>query len=184
MNTVEDFKNAPVGATATLSYGLRAMKIGYFEPLWIAQNGWFMSNEQVEGRGYILDQPATAQEALELAWGLAYEVKKGQVIPEGTRYMESHGDGLKVFTAKRDMKPRSPELASMVRTLEPFPDPGPDWLEASAVLAATNRCPDRTVWIPESGGVWKCSCCREERHWYELVDVIPLYSRGQEEAQS
>ena len=184
MSTIEDFKNAPTGATATLSNGLRIMRTGYFEGLWIGQNGSFMSDERAEGMGYILDQPTTAQEALELAWGLAYEVTVGQVIPEGTRYLESHGDGLKIYTAQRDIKPRSPELASMVRTLEPLPESGPYWLDAPAVLAATSMCPDQKIWVPTSGGVWKCSCCRDELHWYELVGVDPLYSRGQEEAQS
>ena len=186
MSTIEDFKNAPTGATATLGDGLRIMRTGYFEGLWVGQNGGFMSNEQVKGRGYILDQPApaTAQEALELAWDLAYEVSDGRIIPEGTRYLESHGDGLKIYTAQRDIKARSPELASMVRTLEPLSGTGPYWLDAPAVLAATSMCPDQKIWVPTSGGVWKCSCCRDELHWYELVGVDPLYSRGQEEAQS
>lgn len=186
MNTVEDFKNAPTGATATLSDGLRAMKTGYVEPLWVAQNGFFMSNEQVAGRGYTLDLPApeSAREALDLAWILAYEVKEGRVIPEGTRYLEMHGDELKLFTARVDFTSRSPELAAMIRTLEPLPGTGPYWLDAPAVLAATSMCPDQKIWVPLSGGVWKCSCCRDELHWYELVSVDPLYSRGQEEAQS
>lgn len=188
MNTIEDFKNAPVGATATLSNGLRIMRTGYFEGIWVGQNGGFMSDEQVEGRGYTLDQPTTAQEALELAWGLAYEVTVGQVIPEGTRYLESHGDELKIFTARVDFTSRSPELAAMIRTLDRLPDPDlarvPYWIDAPAVLAATSMWTDQKVWVPVSGGVWKCSCCRDELHWYELVDVDPLYTEGQEEVQS
>ena len=189
MSTIEDFKNAPTGATATLSNGLRVMRTGYFEGIWIGQNGGFMSDEQVAGRGYRLDQPTTAYDALELAWGLAYEVTVGQVIPEGTRYLEYFADGLKEYVAKRDIKARGPGLASMVRTLEPLPDPDlvpvPYWIDALAVIAETSMCPDRKIWVPESGGVWKCSCCRDELHWYELVDVTPLFPGGQEEeAQS
>ena len=55
MSTLEDFEKAPSGATATRSDGLRAMKIGYFESLWIGQNGLYLSNEQVWGRDFTLD---------------------------------------------------------------------------------------------------------------------------------
>lgn len=192
MNTVEDFRNAPAGATATLGDGTRVMKMDeadrywMVDRSWLSQNGVYFSDVTMEFWGFTLDRPTptTAREALELAWDLAHEVKEGQVIPKGTQYLEFNGYGLRQSTASREMKV-SPGLAPLCRTLEPLPDPEPDWQEAPAVLAATSRCPDRKVWVPqiynpEYGGVWKCSCCQDEVHWYELVDVTPLYPNEKE----
>ena len=120
------------------------------------------------------DAPTTASVVLSILWKLAYPVKEGQVIPKGAQYLERYPSGVEEHTAQIDIK-IIPALVPMVRTFDPLPDPEPDWQEAPAVLAATSRCPDRKVWAPESGGVWKCSCCRDEVHWYELVDVTPLY---------
>ena len=252
MNTVEDFKNAPVGATATLGDGRRAMKKKIDRFPWVTTFDYVrLSSAELVEKGYILDQPTptTASEALELSWELAHEVKPGQAIPKGTRYLEFHNSTVKEYTAQIDCKIR-PEFVPAPRTLEPLPDPKPDWLDqptpttasealelawelaypvwegqnvpkgtrylktnasglaefiaqfdfkilpgvvsvvrtlerlpgtvpdwvyAPAVLASTSMCPDRKVWVPESGGVWKCSCCRDELHWYELVEVAPLY---------
>lgn len=184
MSTIEDFENAPIGATAYCDDGVRAMKmLSGGEPRWIAQ-GW--SRLDVEGMvnwGYKLDPPAptTAREALDLAWELAHPVKEGQVIPEGTRYLEVTRSGLRERAAVIDhtIKPR---LAPSVRTLEklpdPEPDPEPDWLGAPAVLATCYGCDEdgqaQSVHVP-SFRWWRCTVCTSDVSWRVLDDVTPLY---------
>ena len=180
MNTIEDFKNAPVGATATHALASRAMKTNNGDGGWVTPSGNYFSDEGMVNWGYTLDRPAptTAREALDLAWELAHEVKSGQHIPEGTHLLDHPDhDNLSAYATLVGFTITARESLS-IRTLEPLPDPEPDWLDAPAVLAATSMCPEQKVWIPESGGVWKCSCCRDELHWYELVDVTPLYPKG------
>ena len=59
MIKVEDFKNAPVGATATNeTTGNRAMKLGGSRPRWISQNGLYLANKEMENWRYTLDVPA------------------------------------------------------------------------------------------------------------------------------
>ena len=122
--------------------------------------------------------PTTARGALDLAWELAHEVKPGQVIPKGTRYLEITRSGLRERTASGDRK-ITPELATF-RTVEPLPDPEPDWLNAPAVLA-TCGCRGVELWHPHStkGGMW-VSVSGENALWSTLRDVSPLYSKGQE----
>lgn len=56
MNTAEDFKNAPAGATATRKVtGHRAMKMDEVDRYWMSQRGLYLSDEEMEGRGYALD---------------------------------------------------------------------------------------------------------------------------------
>lgn len=179
MSTINDFKNAPAGATATHSNGIRAMKRS--ERRWVLPIGLDVDDEEMEDWGFTLDRPAvaSAREALDLAWELAHEVKPWQAIPKGTRYIERHSDGMREYAALRDFK-IIPELVSIFRTLEKLPDPEPDWLDVPVVLAKPCWCP-QGIWLPEPGGVWKCARCQADRHWSELRDVIPLYPTGQEE---
>ena len=182
MSTVEDFENAPVGAIAThRTTGSRAMKMDNTRKRWITPHGLYWSDVEMVYWNYTLEPsaPTSAREALALAWDLAHEVREGRVIPKGTQILMLHDSGLKEVTTQNDVVVR-PHIAPITRTLEPLPEPEPDWLDAPAVLAATSMCPDRKVWTPESGGVWKCACCRDERHWSELVDVIPLYPKETE----
>ena len=55
MTTTEDFRNAPVGATATHNDGGRAMKMDYVERRWIVPNGFCLDDEEMERRDYTLD---------------------------------------------------------------------------------------------------------------------------------
>lgn len=181
MNTIEDFEKAPVGATATRADGGRAMKMNGGVRGWITPKDGYFSDVEMVDWGYTLENPAptTAREALDLAWDLAHEVKPEQVIPKGTWYLQDSRSGLGEYVAGSDFM-ISHGFAPLVRTFDPLPEPKPDWNDAPAVIAATSMCPDRKVWVPqiynpESGGVWKCSCCRDDLHWYELVDVVPLY---------
>ena len=55
-NTVEDFKNAPVGATATNpETGSRAVKTDEFDRYWLVQDWFYLSDEVVMYTGYKLD---------------------------------------------------------------------------------------------------------------------------------
>ena len=67
MSKIEDFENAPVGATATHAIGSRAMKIDGVERRWIGQSGFHMDDEQMAHWNYTLDPPApeSAREALD-----------------------------------------------------------------------------------------------------------------------
>ena len=180
MSTIEDFKNVPIGTTATDADGNRTMKVNDGEQCWITPWGFYLND--VDMGDFTLDVPAptSVREALDIAWELAYEVKPGQVIPAGTRYLEDQGSGLNERHARCDFN-ISPGIAPSIRTLKPLPDPEPDWLDAPAVIAATCRCPDQKVRVPKADGHWKCSCCRDEHHWSDLVDVTPLYPKESEE---
>ena len=53
MSTFEDFKNAPVGATATHADGSRAMKIE--EWVWVAEDRTYYDDKEMVLLGYTLD---------------------------------------------------------------------------------------------------------------------------------
>ena len=182
MSTIEDFENAPVGATATRNTtGSRAVKTYEDKWSWVPLNGFYSEDTEMAKQGCTLDPPAptTAREALDLAWELAHPVKEGQIIPKGTRYLQRVEGDLREYTEYRDTA-ISKGRSILVRTLDLPPDPLPDWLDAPAVIATPGWGPDREVWVPKSGGYWKCPCCRTDSHWTDLRDVIPLYPKGQE----
>lgn len=188
MSTVEDFRGAPVGATATHADGSRAVKIDDGEQSWMLRTGAYVQDELVEQRGYTLDPPTptTAREALYLAWELAHEVKPGQVIPKGTRCLEFSITGLKEYAAYRDFG-ADLELASIVRTLEPLPEPEPDWLDAPAAYARCGYCSheDYGLQITLHGPVlngqkWECAECQTATDWSNLRDVTPLYPKEEQ----
>ena len=126
MSTIRDFENAPVGATATSLSGNRAVKMGDGEQRWITRGGGHWSDKEMARWGYTLDQPApaTAREALDLAWELAHPVREGQKIPAGTLYMQRTKvprgvvEALLPFTVWGEAAP--------IRTLDPLPDPEPE----------------------------------------------------------
>ena len=180
MNAIEDFESAPVGATATRADGSRIMKTDNGGQQWLIQDGFYVGAREMAEQGCTLDRPApaSAREALELAWELAHEVKEGQTIPEGTRYLEVTESGVKAQSALFDIE-LSP-TASEIRTVEPLPDPEPGWLDAPAVLAHTDNDSTRGVWTVRDDGLWvstshSCAC-----HWRDLRDVAPLCLKGQE----
>ena len=84
MSTLEDFENAPVGATATNSCGGWAMKLGGSKRPWIHQNGFYMTNEGMALQGYTLGPapaPTTVREALDTFWNacsLEYDEGDGE----------------------------------------------------------------------------------------------------------
>ena len=189
MSTIEDFKNAPVGATATRDLRNWVMKANNGEPRWIIRTGLYMDNEEIERQGYTLDPtvPATAREALDLAWDLAHEVKEGQVIPKGAQYLEYYSSGMEEYTAGCDFK-ITPALVPLVRTLEPLPEPEPDWLDAPAVLAHCGHCshgdygPQITLHGPAfNRQKWECAECQTTTDWGALSQVTPLYPKEGEE---
>lgn len=136
----------------------------------------------MERWGYTLDAPTptTAREALDLAWELAHELKPGQFIPEGTRYLELSSSGLKEYTTQRDIKVR-PGYVPGFRTVEPFPVPEPSWLDAPAVIATCGYCESETLHSPlDYGGRWECAECQTAATSRALTGVTPLYPRGEE----
>lgn len=182
MNTIKDFEKAPVGATATHKVsGSRAMKINDGDQYWITPMGNYLSDEEMGLRGFTLDPtaPATAREALDLAWELAYEVKPGQVIPQGTQFLQGFSSGLGEYTAERDFE-ITPAYVSDIRTLDPLPIPEPDWLDAPAVLATMDCCLGQDVWVPSTSGNWKCADHGCDCHWSELENVTPLYPKEEQ----
>lgn len=124
--------------------------------------------------------PTTVREALDLAWELAHEVREGQVIPEGTRYLGRHSEPTQEFIATDDIE-IDPWLVRTVRTHEPLPDPEPEWTKAPAVLASC-RYSDVTregVFTPSSvhPDRWVLAGTVGAMHWSDLMDVTPLYPR-------
>ena len=184
MSTFQDFEDAPVGATATAPNGNIAVKTGrrVFEWSIYDSRGNARDNHPSDEMGfYTLNPtaPTTACGALDLAWELACPVKEGQVIPEGTRYLQWAEGNLREYTEHHDFT-ISKGTSILVRTLDPLPDPEPDWLDAPAVLAAMDDCSWQKVWLPRSEGRWVCTCCGVERHWSKMSDVTPLYPKGTE----
>ena len=189
MSTTEDFENASVGRTAIHPLGSRAMKMDDGEwQRWMTPSGNQYNDEEMVFWEYMLESPAstTALEALDLAWDLAHEVKEGQIIPAGTRYLEFHISGLKENIAYVDIKISS-ELAPVFRTVEPLPEPDPepepDWLDAPAILATHPLCADTEqigIWIPSNkDGVWEWPIQQGQfsAHWSELENVTPFYPK-------
>lgn len=182
MSTIEDFKNAPPSATATCPDGTRAMKMDDDKQRWVTPSEVYLNNEGMVYRNYTLDAPVstTVREALDLAWELAHEVKEGQVIPKGARCLTVSNSEVKEYTTKHDVRIMSAH-ATVIRTLEPLPDPEPDWIDASAVTATCERCKVKTLHSPlEYGGKWECTRCQTTSTSHALTGVTPLYPKGQE----
>ena len=182
MSTIEDFENAPFGATATHDNGSRAMKTDKVGRSWILQNKIYLDDEEMAHWNYTLDPPAptTAREALDLAWELAHEVEEGQTIPAGTDYLVSRNGERPVIMRTTIDRLTSKAFGTNRRTLDPLPDPEPDWLDAPAVLA-TCGCRGIELWRlhDEIDGIW-VSARGEYALWSSLRDVTPLYPKGQE----
>ena len=179
-----DFENAPVGATATHPDGSRAMKMDGIERRWVASDGVPLDDEEVELLGYTRDPlwpaPESAREALDLAWNLAHPVKEGQHIPDVTRLLDRlDSNDFSVYTTKVGFVINAREALS-IRTLDPLPDPEPDWLEAPAVLA-TCGCRGIELWQPhdEKVGMW-VSASGEHVLWSTLRHVTPLWPKENE----
>lgn len=187
MSTIKDFKNAPAGATASHADGRRVMKTEDGKKRWISPCESYYSDQEVEYLDYTLDSPAptTAHGALALTWELAHPVKEGQVIPEGSRCIENQqGYGLKVYIAQLDYE-ISPEFVPVFRTLEPLPDPEPDWLAAHAVLARhRTHAPDSrpSLWANLGDGMWGHAETTKRADVWDLLDVTPLYPKEGQDA--
>lgn len=188
MSTLEEFENAPFGATATQE-GTRARAFRLnreFGETWIVaeMDGTFdvLEPEELVDGGFTLDtlpsRPTTVRGALVLAWRLAHPIPEGVTeLPEGTRYLYRgvtdaliEGKATVVFTLrKKDIH--------YYRTLDPLPEPEPDWLDAPAVLA-TCGCRGIELWQPHNAkeGIW-VSRGGENALWTTLRDVTPLYPR-------
>lgn len=188
MSTIQDFENAPVGATATSPNGNIALKTERCALEWSLYDSHgfdaptiLRSDEMV---GFTLNPaaPTTAQEALDLAWDLAYPVKEGQTIPEGVRLLDRlDRNDLSVYTTRVDFTVTARESLN-IRTLDPLPDPEPtpDWLDAPAVLAATifeDRAVVRSVFVRENKDGTRWVCDTRFYRWDELTDVTPLYPK-------
>ena len=183
MNTMADFKNAPGGAIATSPYGGRAMKIYGGAWHWITSRGNRLNDTEMELQGYTLGPapaPTTAREALDLAWELAHEVEEGQTIPAGTDYLVSRNGERPVIMRTTIDQLTSKAFGTNRRTLDPLPDPEPDWLDAPAVLA-TCGCRGIELWRPhdEKDGIW-VSARGEHALWSSLRDVTPLWPKENE----
>ena len=187
MSTIEDFENAPIGATATHSVtGVRAMKIDDVEPRWIRPGVIYLNDKDMVYWNYTLDPsaPTTAREALDLAWELGHEVKDGQFIPEGTRLLDrpSHSH-FSAYMTRVDLTINEWE-SQTIRTLEPLPEPEPDWLDAPAVLARVEgwvSCADPQVFTrydyEAAPSEWLYNGSEKPFRWQDLRDVTPLYPK-------
>lgn len=184
MNTVGDFKNAPVGAIASDPEGRKAVKTFSDVDPWDREGGWNISDHSMQEYGYTLDPvpspaPTTVREALDLAWELADPVEEGQTIPKGVKYLERYSSGIREYVSFRDMNVL-PTLVEYVRTLDPLPAPKPDWLDAPALLARHKDWGSPAVFEREdsTGVQW----VRDSKvyHWCELTDITPLYPKEKE----
>lgn len=187
MSAIQEFKDAPVGATATAPNGNIAVKTGRSMFMWTIYDSLGKLCDNLDSHEMVLytlvpTAPTTAREALDLAWNLAHPIKEGQFIPEGVRYVRRSQDGgLVTLTAAGDWTP-DPRHRDGVRTLDPPPETEPDWLDAPAVIAyVKGRVGDPQVFSRENedGTQW----LRDTRvyRWDELTGVTPLYPEGEKE---
>ena len=122
--------------------------------------------------------PTTARGALALAWELGHPVNSGDVIPKGMTCLKDNGDCITMVDHPTDWTPMFPEN---IRTLDPLPDPEPDWLDAPAVLAFKDAVVD--VWTHcishphNDGSGWTRRDPDSCTHWTELEHVTPLYPK-------
>ena len=183
MIKIEDFRDAPIGATATRTDGGRAMKMNDGVRGWITPKDGYFSDKEMVHWGYVLDLPTSAREALDCAWELAHEVKPGQVIPADTRFLEVTGIGLGERVGRFDLK-IDPSHVKTIRTFDPLPDPEPDWIDAPAVLAHTDNDDTRRVWTAHRDERWASTGHTYTRLWQNLRDVTPLYPQGTKEKKN
>lgn len=132
------------------------------------------------GHDPALTAPTTAQEALDLAWELAHPVEEGQTIPSGADYLFRHGLGYNLEVQLGDRKIDSLD-AGIFRTLDPLPDPLPDWTKAPAVLARVKgwvSCANPQAFTRggEDGHDWWLNL--QLYKWSDLEEVTPLYPKG------
>ena len=91
-------------------------------------------NERVQELRHQKNGPKNAREALDLAWELAHPVKAEQTLPYGTQSLWRDPDG-RLSVGGSDVYTVSRKDAHKIRTLDPIPEPTPDWLDAPAVIA-------------------------------------------------
>ena len=186
MTTIEEFKNAPVGSIARRPGCPVAVKI---TDLPTSKGNWDdglvkMTVEMLVDYDYALDpaHPSTAREALDLAWELAHPIKAGDVIPAGTRCIQWHKgtNNWHIYDEVGDFETDAYALGT-IRTLDPLPDPLPDWLDAPAVIArvAPHLFRQAAVFTPTSDnpGRWTRAESTWTVHWSALTDVTPLWPR-------
>ena len=183
MSKMEDFENAPFGATATHDNGSRAMKTDKVGRSWILQNKIYLDDEEMAHWNYTLDPsvsaPTTVREALDLAWELAHEVEEGQHIPDGVRLLDRFdGNDFSVYTTLVGFTSNARE-ALTIRTLDPLPDPEPDWLDAPAVIATTIGNDNHRTFANVGNSRWYAPG-EKSYLWTDLTDVTPLYPKGQD----
>lgn len=187
MTTLEEFEAAPPGSTAKRAWK-RAVKTFYSETdrNWLTRGGEWISARELVERDWTLDPPpagpATAREALDLAWNLAHPIKIGQTIPDGTEYLRRWTNDATpaTYPAHGQIEVDSEKHVARVRTLDPLPEPAPDWLDAPAVLANEPGTGKRGVFIPtdkDTGKHWAVVFSALSYHWSELENVIPLYPK-------
>ena len=150
-----------------------------------AQAALEVRNETVRELSRQKKGPTSAREALALAWELAHPVNSGDVIPKGMTCLKDDVDCITTVDHPTDWTPMFPEN---IRTLDPLPDPEPDWIDAPAVMARPEDDTWIAVWQPCD--VSRCSeATRNESRWVspragagcrslrELTDVTPLYPK-------
>ena len=133
-------------------------------------------NEQIQELGRQKNGPRTAREALALAWELAHPVKEGQELPEGTEHIRQHETGFFVRALTVPYVVTS-WVEVNTRTLDPLPNPEPEWLKAPAVMAHTDNDDTRRVWTALRDEQWASTKHTYTRHWSALRDVTPLYPK-------
>ena len=185
MSTLEDFQNAPPGSTATGPKGKRAIKTFDTDDLpWHSDDGGWLGSDDMAREGWALDPaptgPATAREALDLAWELAHPVKMGETIPDGAHYLRRWTDDVPPTTlsAHGHIDVMTEKHTATVRTLDPLPEPEPDWLDAPAVIAVCNDTMPPAVFVRHGDNWWV------SEHYgvgtRNLRDVTPLYPKEQD----
>ena len=182
MNTIEDFKNAPIGATATSPNGNMAFKNGRRTFEWFIFDSRGrpcdnLHNDEMVGFTLTPVAPTTAREALALAWEFSDPMKEGHDLPIGTECIAKVRDGeFMVYRSKKPFDGVSRPGWAEARTLDPLPDPEPDWLDAPAVLARAECFSYRRTWVPAGDGYW-VSVEDGLTNWDALIDVTPLWPK-------
>lgn len=138
MTTLEEFKAASIGTVAT-NGDARAVKVtdaGGRRNDWVDAYGRVSYDDLACSDYTIIAQgPMSAREYLEEAWEAAYPVPEGAVIPAGTPYILRTSTGSIGYYAHGAAEVIPSPVAQSHRTLEPLPEPEPEWVKAKFIWA-------------------------------------------------
>ena len=132
----------------------------------------------------IIENPNPAA-LIQAAWDAAHEVPEGAVIPAGMAHIVRWHDGTYSFRSEHEsIDPgRITTFIRQFRTLEPLPEPEPEWVKADFVWA--DSCDVRTIYerneTPQGREYWTTtgSSASYTRDQVSTLNPVPVKGEGE-----